>query len=90
MQGFLFSFIVGMSEPVGGLVGYALLASGAGLASPLAFGVVFAIVAGMMVYLSVRELLPTALRYDPSDRFATLGFFFGCAVMALSLILFEM
>jgi ZIP family zinc transporter len=43
----------------------------------------------MMVWISVRELLPAALRYDPEDRFATLGFFFGAAVMAASLLLFK-
>ena len=53
------------------------------------FGLVFGVVAGMMVYISIRELLPTALRYDPSDRYATLGFFFGSAVMAASLLLFK-
>ena len=96
-KGFWWSLVSGVFEPIGGLIGYALLtasrgggaAGAAGLASPLAFGVVFAIVAGMMVYLSVRELLPTALRYDPSDRFATLGFFVGSAVMAASLLLFQ-
>jgi ZIP family zinc transporter len=41
------------------------------------------------VWISIRELLPTALKYDATDRFATLGFFFGAAVMAASLLLFK-
>ncbi|GBF88162.1 zinc transporter [Raphidocelis subcapitata] len=87
-KGFCWSLVSGLAEPVGGLLGYALLAAG-GLASPLVFGVVFAVVAGMMVYISIRELLPTALRYDPEDRYATLSFWGGAAVMAASLLLFK-
>ncbi|KAI8468657.1 MAG: zinc transporter ZIP [Monoraphidium minutum] len=90
-KGFMWSLISGISEPIGGLIGYALLvSSGGGLASPLAFAVTFAFVAGMMVYIAIRELLPTALRFDPEDRYATLGFFGGAAVMAGSLLLFKM
>ncbi len=88
-QGFLASLLTGVAEPVGGLLGFALLAGSGGFSSPLMFALVFGLVAGMMVYISIRELLPTALRYDPSDRYATLGFFFGSAVMAASLLLFK-
>ena len=55
-----------MAEPLGGLVGWAVL-SGAG-ETPLALAVMFSIVSGMMVYISLAELLPTALKYDPSGR----------------------
>ena len=57
--------------------------------SQLAFGVMFSFVAGMMVYISIRELLPTALRYDPKDSCATACAFWGMAVMAASLLLFK-
>jgi ZIP family zinc transporter len=87
-KGFLWALATGAAEPLGGLIGYALLAA-RGAAAPAAFGAVFGAVAGMMVYISVRELLPTALRYDPSDRYATSGFFLGAAVMAASLLLFK-
>jgi ZIP family zinc transporter len=44
----------------------------------------------MMVYIAVRELLPTALRYDPRDGVATGSFFLGAAIMATSLLLFRL
>lgn len=37
------------------------------LQDPLSFAIVFGIVAGMMVYVSVKELLPSAFRFDPKD-----------------------
>ena len=48
----------------------------------------FGLVAGMMVVISVRELLPTAHRYDPEDTVVTFSFIGGMAIMALSLVLF--
>ncbi len=53
------------------------------------YGIMFALVAGMMVYIAACELLPTALRYDPANRFTTRGLVFGMAVMAASLLLFS-
>lgn len=64
-KGLMWATISGAAEPLGGLIGYAVLSS-TGMSS-LAFGVMFSFVAGMMVYISIRELLPTAVRYDPKD-----------------------
>lgn len=46
-QGFIWAFLSGVSEPVGGLVGYLALSG----SSELSFAIVFGIVAGMMVYI---------------------------------------
>jgi ZIP family zinc transporter len=86
-QGFLWAFASGLSEPFGGLVGYVIL-RGSDM-HPVAYGIVFAIVAGMMVYISFQELLPTALRYDPGNGVTVKAVFVGMAVMDLSLILFQ-
>ncbi|KAF6263885.1 zinc permease family [Scenedesmus sp. NREL 46B-D3] len=86
-RAFGWSFVSGLAEPIGGLLGYAVLA-GNGM-SPIAFAVMFGFVAGMMVYISVRELLPTALRYDPQDKAVTGCCILGMAVMASSLLLFK-
>ena len=45
---------------------------------------------GMMVYISVKELVPTALRYDPQDSVATTCVVAGMVVMAASLLLFTL
>ncbi|KAI8472349.1 MAG: ZIP zinc transporter-domain-containing protein [Monoraphidium minutum] len=82
-----FCLAAGMAEPLGGLLGWAAL-SRAG-ATPLALAVMFSVVSGMMVFISLAELLPTALRYDPGGRLATAGLYSGMAIMAASLMLFS-
>jgi zinc transporter ZupT len=42
-----------------------------------------------MVYISLRELVPTALKYDPKDKFVTNCVFAGMLIMAASLLLFK-
>jgi ZIP family zinc transporter len=88
VQGFLWAFVSGLSEPLGGLIGYIIL-KGSDM-DPLAYGFVFAIVAGMMVYISFQELLPTALRYDPANEVTIKAVFVGMAVMDLSIVLFQL
>jgi len=50
-------------------------------------GALFAAVAGIMVFISLDELLPTAQKYG-KGHIAILGLVLGMAVMALSLLLF--
>lgn len=80
----LHSFLSGLAEPFGALAGYFLLRS---LFSPLMFGVVFAAVAGIMVFISLDELIPTAREYD-TGHVSIYGVTGGMAVMAVSLLLF--
>eukprot|EP00198_Chlamydomonas_reinhardtii_P010865 XP_001700202.1 zinc-nutrition responsive transporter [Chlamydomonas reinhardtii] len=86
-KGFLWSVVCGLSEPLAGLLGWLILRGRD--SDPLMYGVMFALVAGMMVYIAAVELLPTALRYDPANRFTTRGLVVGMAVMAASLLLFS-
>lgn len=51
------------------------------------FGIVFAIVAGIMVYISLDELLPSAEKYG-KHHITIYGLFAGMAIMAISLVLF--
>lgn len=83
-KAFLHSFLSGLAEPIGALVGYFLLRS---LFSDALFGLVFAGVAGIMVYISLDELLPTAEKYGEHHLCIT-GLVAGMAVMAVSLLLF--
>jgi ZIP family zinc transporter len=79
----LYSAGSGLSEPVGGLCAYLFLSQAAngGL-----FGKAFAVVGGIMVYISLQQLLPAAILYSGSGRVIKWSFF-GMAVMALSLVL---
>ena len=45
-------------------------------------------VAGMMIMICLNELIPTAHRYDPADKYVTKSILAGMMVMAASLCLF--
>jgi ZIP family zinc transporter len=83
-KGFYLSFLSGLAEPVGALIAYFLLMP---YLSDTLFGVIFASVAGIMVFISIDELLPTAREYGLHHH-AVYGFVAGMAIMALSLLLF--
>lgn len=51
------------------------------------FGIVFAGVAGIMVFISLDELLPTTEEFG-EHHIAIYGLIAGMAVMALSLLMF--
>ena len=84
-QAFKWAFISGISEPIGALIGWLLLKDHF---NELIYGIVFGMVAGMMVMIVMNELLPTAHRYDPTDKVVTKSLVASMAVMAASLCLF--
>ncbi len=83
-KAFYYSFLSGLSEPVGALVGYVLLYR---YFNDLVFGILFAGVAGIMVFISLDELLPAAQRYG-EHHLSIYGLVTGMIVMAVSLLLF--
>ncbi len=82
-KAFVHSFMSGLSEPLGALIGYLFLMR---FINDAMFGIIFAAVAGIMVYISLDELLPTAEKYG-EHHIAIYGLVGGMAVMALSLLL---
>lgn len=83
-KAFWLSFLSGLAEPVGALLGFFILRS---IFNDSTFGLIFAGVAGIMVYISLDELLPTAEEYG-EHHIAIGGLIGGMAVMAISLLLF--
>ncbi|KAB1441627.1 zinc transporter ZupT [Pseudodesulfovibrio senegalensis] len=83
-KAFKLSFLSGVSEPVGALVGYLILLP---FFTPTVFGVLFAGVAGIMVFISLDELLPAAQEFGEPHS-AIYGVIAGMGVMAVSLLLF--
>jgi ZIP family zinc transporter len=81
---FWLSFLSGLAEPVGAILGYFILRN---FFNDSTFGVIFAGVAGIMVYISLDELLPTAEEYG-EHHIAIGGLIAGMAIMAVSLLLF--
>lgn len=83
-KAFRLSFLSGLAEPVGALVGFLILMP---FMSPVVFGVLFASVAGIMVFISLDELLPSAREYG-EHHLSIYGLIAGMVVMAISLLLF--
>ena len=83
-KAFTYSFLSGVSEPVGALIGFFVLLK---FMNNITFGILFASVAGIMVYISLDELLPSAEKYG-QHHLCIYGLISGMAVMALSLLLF--
>lgn len=84
MKAFRYSFLSGLAEPVGALVGWLILMP---VMNDVVFGVIFAGVAGIMVFISFDELLPAAREYG-EHHLSLYGLISGMAVMAVSLLLF--
>lgn len=83
-KAFKWSLLSGLSEPIGALVGFAILSA---VMNDIVFGVLFASVAGIMVFISLDELLPTAREYG-EPHLSIYGLVAGMGVMAVSLLLF--
>lgn len=83
-KAFCLSFLSGLAEPAGALLGFFLMWH---FFTDTLFGVLFASVAGIMVFISLDELLPTAEKYG-EHHIAMYGVVAGMAVMAASLVLF--
>ncbi|KAG2491801.1 hypothetical protein HYH03_009961 [Edaphochlamys debaryana] len=84
MKGVLWALLASVSEPVGGLIGLAVVCGGQ--MTDTVFGILFGLVGGIMVYVSIKELLPTAHRFDPQDKVTSASVLCGALVMACSLI----
>jgi ZIP family zinc transporter len=83
-KAFAYSFLSGLAEPVGALIGYLIFFS---FFSNTIFGILFASVAGIMVFISLDELLPAAQKYG-EHHLSIYGLIAGMVVMAVSLLLF--
>lgn len=83
-KAFIYSFLSGMAEPVGALVGYFFLRN---LFNDLTMGIILAMVAGIMVFISLDELLPAAKEYG-EHHLSMYGLIAGMILMSVSLLMF--
>lgn len=82
-RAFLYSFLSGLAEPVGAIIGYGILFS---FLTPTLLSSLLAFVAGIMIYISLDEILPLAHRYG-QEHLVIIGVGAGMLVMAASLFL---
>ena len=80
-KAFWYSFSSGLAEPLGAAIGYLFLRRYLG--GPV-LGIALSAVAGIMIYISLDELLPSAREFG-ENHLAMTGLFCGMAVMAVSL-----
>lgn len=81
-KAFAYSFLSGISEPIGAVVGYFLFLR---LFNDTVFGLLFAAVAGIMVFISFDQLLPAAREYG-EHHLSIYGLISGMAVISVSLL----
>lgn len=82
---FWYAFLSGFAEPVGAVIGFFVLMP---LLGDMTLGITFGMVAGIMIYISLDELLPSARVYG-NPHTAIAGVALGMGVMASSLLLFK-
>ncbi len=90
-KAFYYSFLSGLAEPVGAGVAYVLLLATVGeggVMPPQVMGLLFGGVAGIMVYISLDQLLPMSRAYARGHD-SLLGLVGGMVLMALSLLIMQ-
>lgn len=83
-KAFYYSFLSGISEPIGGIVGYFLFKP---FINQLTLGIIFASIAGIMIFISLDELLPTAEKYG-EHHLSVYGLISGMVTISISLLFF--
>ena len=79
-----YSFLSGLAEPIGALVAWLILMP---ILNDVVFGIIFAAVAGIMVFISFDELLPAA-RESGENHLSISGLISGMVIMSVSLLIF--
>jgi zinc transporter, ZIP family len=91
-KAFVYSALSGLAEPVGAIIGYVairfFLGGTSGVIPAEVMGMLFAGIAGIMVYISLDELLPTSRAYGKGHD-SVCGLVAGMLVMAVSLLLMK-
>jgi len=82
-RAFVYSFLAGLAEPVGAIIGYGILFA---FLTPTLVYSLLAFSAGIMIYISLDEILPTAQLYG-KQHFVILGVLAGMLIMAISIFL---
>lgn len=82
-KAFFYTFISGMSEFLGAIIASIFLI---GFSNDLFMGCLYAIIAGIMMHISIYELLPTSLKYKYTV-YTYLFFIIGIAFMLISIVL---
>ena len=83
-KAFTYSLLVGLCQPLGAIIGYMLFSR---FFNDTLFGFLFSVVAGIMIFVSLDELLPASQKYE-DHHLSVYGAIAGMIVMAISLGVF--
>lgn len=83
-KAFIYTTLVGLMQPIGAVIGYVLLSS---FLNDMVFGILLSVVAGIMIFVSLDELLPAA-QQDVDHHISVYGAIAGMIVMATALSFF--
>lgn len=79
-KAFLYTFLSGVTEPIGALLAYFILRF---FLTDLMLGSIFGVVAGIMIYIAVDDLIPSSRKYG-HDAIALLFTLLGICIMPLT------
>ena len=83
-KAFWWATLSGLAEPIGALIAFGLVSV---FIPDYLFGIMFGLIAGMMVFIAIDELLPGARRYQTDKHQVVYGLLAGMVIVALSLLL---
>ena len=86
---YLWVLMTAVAELFGALLSYMILVASDGSISDEVYGVMYAMTSGIMAFLSLAELIPKAVRYDPNDEYTSKFVFLGIFIMMASVVLFS-
>ena len=75
-----YSFLSGMAEPLGALIAFLCLKP---FINELILGIIFAVVCGIMLYISFAELIPSSRKYGYT-RISLASIFLGICIMPIT------
>ena len=84
LKAFFYTFISGMSEPLGALISYLFLSR---FVNDTILGIIYSIIAGMMINISINELYKEATNYNRKNT--VIYFIIGSIIMILNHLLFS-
>ena len=82
-KAFLYTFICAISEPFGAIIAYLFLKP-----THLTLGIIYAIIAGIMIHISMYELFPTAIKYK-KYKIIYLFYTLGLILVLINILLFN-
>lgn len=84
LKAFIYTFISGMSEPIGAIISYIFLSK---YIDNTILGIIYALIAGMMINIAINELYKESINYN--KKYTIIYFIIGSLIMILNHLIFS-